>query len=337
VPGWTGDHEWTGFVPFDALPRVFDPPSHTIVTANHRPNPHRDPLHLSLEYPEPYRAKQIRALLEARPKLTPDDFRLIQSDTHSRHAEALLPLLLAAVQPTEPRDRLAVEILREWHFDAAGTSAAAAIFEAWFLHLAPAIVGDDLGPRLLAGYQGRYSFVTRFVTSLLAAGDHSHWCDDAATTAATENCSQAVTLALHRAVASLAATLGNDLRSWKWRDVHPVVFPHQGLDAVAALRPILNRSVPGGGDWSTVNVGAVDADRPYEQREIPGYRQIVDLSPDNDSRFLDAVGQSGHLLSPGYDNFLEFFTAVDHRPMRMVGGAIAVGALGTLRLRPPRE
>ena len=91
---------------------------------------------------------------------------------------------------------------------------------------------------------------------------------------------------------------------WRWDAVHRAVFPHQGLDAVAALRPLLSRSVPNGGDWSTVNVGPVAADAPYEQHTVPGYREIIDLSPANDSRFLDAVGQSGHLLSRHYDDFL---------------------------------
>jgi penicillin amidase len=112
------------------------------------------------------------------------------------------------------------------------------------------------------------------------------------------------------------------------------VFPHQGLDAVPALRPFLSRSVPSAGDWSTVNVGAVDVDFHYEQRAVPGYRQIIDLSPANDSRFLDAVGQSGHVLSPHYDDFLEDWRTVRHRPMRMDRAAIDQGARGTLRLVP---
>ena len=121
---------------------------------------------------------------------------------------------------------------------------------------------------------------------------------------------------------------------WRWDAVHRAVFPHQGLDAVAVLRPLLSRSIPNGGDWSTVDVGPVAVDRPFEQHEVPGYRQIVDLSVANDSRFLDAVGESGHFLSNHYDNFLEDWRAVRHRPMRMDRAKIEQGALGRLRLTP---
>ena len=119
-----------------------------------------------------------------------------------------------------------------------------------------------------------------------------------------------VSAALHAAVGDLARRLGGDMGAWRWDAVHRAIFPHQGLDAVALLRPLLSRSVPNGGDWSTVDVGAVATDHPFEQQAIPGYREIVDLSPRNDSRFLDAVGESGHLLSPHYDDFLADWEAV---------------------------
>ena len=96
---------------------------------------------------------------------------------------------------------------------------------------------------------------------------------------------------------------------WRWDAVHHAVFPHQGLDAVAVLRPLLSRSVPNGGDWSTVNVGPVAADDPYEQHRSPATGEIIDLSPANDSRFLDGLGESGHLLSPHYDDFLHGLAA----------------------------
>ena len=120
---------------------------------------------------------------------------------------------------------------------------------------------------------------------------------------------------------------------WRWDDVHRAVFPH-ALESIAPLRPLLSRSMPSAGDWSTVNVGAVAVDRPFLQTEVPGYRQIVDLSPANDSRFLDAVGQSGHFLSPHYADFLDDWRAVRHKPMRMDRGAIERGAIGTLTLTP---
>ena len=354
--GWTGAAEWTGWIPFEELPHIYDPPEHFIVTANHRPEPPAYPHLLGLEWPEPYRAQRIIDLLgSVRPqpdrdllgsvrlplggprdrqphhRFTPDDFARIQSDTLSLHAQALLPLLLAHVHPESAPDRQAVGLLRQWNFDAAADSAATAIFEAWFYQLAPTLVGDDLGPLVTERYEERFSFVTRFVEHTLAVNDVT-WCDDR-TTAKQETCDDAVTSALHNGVADLTKRLGGDMTRWRWDAVHIAVFPHQ-LGAVAALRPILSRFVPNGGDWSTVNVGAAAADHLYEQHAVAGYREIIDLSPANDSRFLDAVGEAGHFLSKHYDDFLKDWRAVTHKKMRMDRADVERGALGRLTLSP---
>ena len=75
-------------------------------------------------------------------------------------------------------------------------------------------------------------------------------------------------------------------------------------------------------------------DRPYTQEAVPGYRQIVDLSPANNSRFIDAVGQSGHFLSRHYDDFMTDWRDVRDRKMRMTRAEIDDGALGRLVLTP---
>ncbi len=347
IEGWSGDTEWIGWVPFDELPHVYDPPEHFIVTANNRPAPSGYPHQLGHEWPEPYRAQRITDLLRDRHDLTPDDFAGIQADTLSLHADVLLPILRARARPVTVADREALTILRQWDQDARGDLAAPAIFEAWFLKLASTIVGDDLGPRVTESYQGRYSFVTRFLVSTLgslrlkadstsanstAAGD-SPWCDDVRTSGVRETCDEAVTAALHEAVVDLTTRLGRDMTRWRWDAVHRAVFPHQ-LDSVALLRPILSRSIPNGGDWSTVNVGTVDTDHPYEQRSVAGFREIIDLSPANESRFIDDLGESGHLLSRHYDDFLKDWQAVTYRRMLMQRKDIEAGAIGHLKLLP---
>ena len=330
--GASGDDEWTGWIPFDKLPHVYDPAEHFIVTANNNPAASDYPYSLGVDWPEPYRATRIRDLLRGRTHLTPEDFAGIQGDTFSLHARALLPLLMQHTQPEDAVDGRALDILRQWDGDMRGTSNAASIFEAWFLRLPVTIAGDDLGPVATASYAGRFSFVTRFLTNTLEANDLT-WCDDRRT-AKPETCDEAVTSALHAAVADLTSRLGSDMAGWRWDRIHRAIFPHQGFDGIAPLRWLLSRSMPNGGDWSTPNVGAVSTDQPYDQRSVAGYRQIIDLSSANDSRFIIDVGQSGHVLSTHYDDFLNDWRAVKHRKMRMERADIERGATGHLRLVP---
>jgi penicillin G amidase len=334
--GWTGAAEWTGWIPFDDLPHLYDPPDHMIVTANHRPAPASYRYHLGLDWPEPYRAQRIWELLRSGGSggFTPDDFARFQADTLSLHAKALVPVLLAHAHPESAPDRQALDLLRSWNFDASGASVGETIFEAWFHQLAPAMVGDELGPLTIDSYKSRFTYITRFVlASLSNKGGGS--CDNR-TSGPRRSCDEAVTAALHAAVGDLTERLGSDPARWRWDTVHHAVFPHQGLDTVKFLRPLLSRSVPNGGDWSTVNVGPVAADAPFDQRNVPGYREIIDLSPANDSRLLDAVGQSGHFLSSHYADFLPDWHDVKHRKMRMERADIDRGAVGHLRLTPQR-
>jgi len=121
---------------------------------------------------------------------------------------------------------------------------------------------------------------------------------------------------------------------WRWDAVHRAVFAHSSLDSVAVLGGMFRRTAPHGGDWSTVNVGPVFAPKPFEQHSLAGYRQIVDLSPANDSRFLEAVGQSGNVFSPHFDDALADWGAGRYRKMRLERSEIEHGAVGHLRLVP---
>jgi len=330
--GWTGEAEWTGWIPFDGLPHTYDPPEHSVVSANEKAVAYDNGV--GGEWIEPYRAQRIVDRLREKPKLTIDDFASIQADTFSLHAKALLPLLLQRVRPVDAADARAVELLRQWNLDARGDQAAPAIFQAWYYELLPSIAGDELGPVLTPDYMGldRNSYRSRFLLNVLATRDNV-WCDDVRTPA-RETCDDAASAALHAGIARLSKQLGSDITAWRWDAAHHAVFGHSALDTVPVLGRLLRRTVPHGGDWSTVDVGPTVADQLYEQHSVPGYRQIVDLSPANDSRFLDAVGQSGHVLSSHYDDALQLWSVHTYRKMRMDRADVERGAIGHLRLQP---
>jgi penicillin amidase len=285
-----------------------------------------------MDWQEPLRATRITDLVRSGRRFTAGDFARIQGDTLSGQARLLLPRFLAHAQGAEGADARAVALLRAWDGDARGDSAAAAVFAAWLQHIVPAIAGDDLGGALVTAYQDRFSSVSRFLVHTLDANDES-WCDNRRTPR-RETCDEIVTGALHAAVADLMARMGGGPASWRWDRVHQAIFPHQGLDSVALLRPLLSRSIPNGGDWSTVNVGVVAPDRPYEQHSVAGFREIVDLSPADDSRFTIDLGESGHPLSPHYDDFLKDWQQMRYRHIPMDRAAVEKNAAHRLRLAP---
>src|SRR5688572_14286879 len=92
APGWEARYDWAGWVPYDELPRVFNPPGGAIVNANHKLTPPGYPHAISYEWQLPYRARRIEALLGAQ-KHTLESFARMQMDVVSLAAQDLLPKL----------------------------------------------------------------------------------------------------------------------------------------------------------------------------------------------------------------------------------------------------
>ncbi len=67
APGWTGEYDWAGFIPFAALPSAVNPPSGHFVSANNKIVPESYPYFLSRDWDLPNRAERIEALLAATP------------------------------------------------------------------------------------------------------------------------------------------------------------------------------------------------------------------------------------------------------------------------------
>ncbi len=75
--------EWTGYIPFDKLPQVFDPPGGVIATANSRVTADDYPYPIAVNWVAPYRNERIWHLLGHRTGMTAADSLAIQMDIYS--------------------------------------------------------------------------------------------------------------------------------------------------------------------------------------------------------------------------------------------------------------
>lgn len=332
VEGWTGAGEWEGWVPFESLPHLYNPPAHFIVTANDRPAMAETGSFLGSQWAQPYRADRISSLLQVWGNLSLQDHAAIQRDTVSLQARELLPLLIDVIRANADDENRAIEILKKWDGDTRGDSAAAVIYESWLARLPGAVAGDELGQRLGRRYDERFDYVARFLMNVLK-GPARAWCDDV-TTPEKEDCSIAAERALRMALDNLRMRLGADMSSWRWDEVHRAVFPHQPFHNFGPLRGFFSRSVPNGGDGSTVNFAPFGFNRPFDQTSAPGYRQVIELSDSGKSLFIQAGGLSGHFLSPHYDDYLSDWQAVRYRSLRFDRDVVDRDRASTLRLEP---
>jgi penicillin amidase len=100
VPGWNPAYEWSGFIPYDALPNVLDPDDGMVVTANQAVAKQNYPFYIGDSFDAGYRAQRIRQLLDGDDRLTVDDMARIQLDDYCDLARRLRPLLLSIDLPS---------------------------------------------------------------------------------------------------------------------------------------------------------------------------------------------------------------------------------------------
>jgi len=93
VPGWTGEYEWVGEIPFDELPSSFNPERGYIITANNRIIPDDYTHFIAAEWDPGFRAQRIETMLTAQPKVSPEVVADMQLDTSSLPAQAILRAL----------------------------------------------------------------------------------------------------------------------------------------------------------------------------------------------------------------------------------------------------
>ncbi len=301
APGWTGEADWSGFVPFAELPRAFNPTDGKLVAANQDPTPPGYPHYITANWSPGYRARRIDELLDGIARHDADTTARIQLDTQSLMARHLLPLMLR-VTPRSLEAKWAIARLGAWDGTMSRDRPEPAVFTAWLRALNRAVYGDELGP-LLGGY---WSLRPRFMVAALG-GRRREWCDDVGT-AAEETCAGRLELALEEALRLLSERLGPDMEKWRWGDLHQARFRHPVLGRLPVVGRLVNLSIETDGGAYTVNRGASrvgDELAPFEDIHGPGMRAIYDLADLERSRFMIATGQSGNPVSRHYRDLLE--------------------------------
>jgi len=336
VPADAPDRDWKGFIPFDQMPSLYNPKAGFIVTANNKVVADSYPHLIGHDYADPYRAGRITELLRANPKVSLDDMKRLQAETWSPPAAALRPYLLAAVQPAGDRERQALELVRRWDLRFTPESAGAALYYAWYSHLLPGIVGDEVGDDLWPVYQGFVRNATPMFVELMKV-PNSPWFDDRRTQGQVETRDDIVRRAFREAVAELAQRLGGDPAGWQWGKVHTAVFAHQpfGNSGIAPLIKLFNgKPVPLAGEAFTVE--AMTPSRPDPYRVIFGVSQrlIVDLGDLSRSLSINSTGQNAQVFHPHREDQTDLWVRNEYHPMLFGRAEVEKAAKDRLTLTP---
>ena len=321
--GATDDGDWTGYIPFDSLPHVYDPPQGIIVTANQRVAGASYPYFLTHEWASPLRARRIHELLEAKPKLNADDSRVIQSDTFHIGLSTLARevVKLAGKAPTSSTaDEKWGETLRmlgDWDGRLSIESRVAPLIvemrRSFRRRILERLLGVERAKTFSWGSEENffYKLITERPQAYLPEGLSDY-------------------LTLWRACEkdareSLTKQLGADETKWTWGNYRPTRLRHPLASVPLVGLPFVIAPFPQNGGGNVVNVG-------------PSVSMRLIATPDNwdTSRQGIALGESGNPSSKHFKDQLEDWLSTTLRLFPFTRDSVVKAAQSTLVLMPSK-
>ncbi len=325
VPG-DGRYEWSGYLPIQSLPNLYNPSKGFWATANENLVPfnyeHRDAVGWS--WASSYRADRVNEVLGSGKKHTLADMMRLQNDYLSLPARNLV-LFLAELKSNNAKVEIARQRLLNWNFVLDKNSIEAGIYVAWERQLL-AQATQKFVPENAKKYLR--SIPLSKVVAWISTADARF----GANAIAARN--QFLIQCLESGVAELEKKLGSDMKKWQYGQpaYHHVLIKHPLSNAVdVATRLKLEAGpLPRGGNGSTPGVTS----NTDNQTHGATFRMVADTKDWDLTMFTNAPGQSGNPDSPYYKNLFEWWANDQHFPVYFSRSKIESVAAEKVLLQP---
>ena len=336
-PGWTDEYDWNGFVPFDQMPHVYNPPDGFIATANNKIVDDVYPYTISHHWESPWRSIRISEVLHEQEKFSVEEIQRLQFDLVSTQAREVVPYILHAydsVAVTDKDVKTTLEYFRNWNYEMRKEDVSTTLFQATISKLIFNIFHDKMGERLYGLYDTLASTPLSALSHLLK-NPNSEWFDDLQTPA-LESRDDMIRKSVSDALVMVKSELGGDLKEWQWGRLHTVTFEHifgsnKILSGFFNIGPF-----PIGGSHATINVGQYFIAHSFKTTVGPSMRQVFNLADINDTRSVLPPGQSGQVFSGHYKDQIALWLQGAYKIRPMQQSIIELNCRDVLTLRPIR-
>jgi penicillin G amidase len=266
-------------------------------------------------------------------RFTVDDLARIQNDNYSMLAATYVPLFDGLRSPN-PQVQAALERMRGWDYQLQRDSVPATLFEIFYMHLAAAVLEDELGPA--AELYLSNGDMQRVFFHQMAQQPEAHWWQDERTEQ-REGREDILLRALGQAIAWLEENLGSDMNGWTWGRLHTATFVSAplGQSNIGPVEALVNRGpYAAHGGSSIVNANGWSWSNPAAVRGHVSMRMIVDMSDFDASLAIHATGQSGHPRHRHYDDMIPLWLDGRYHSLWWSREAVDAASSGRLILRP---
>jgi penicillin amidase len=299
VDGSSGQFEWDGYIPFDELPQIFNPPSGIIATANQNPFPAAYPYNVRGNFASGYRNRQIVSLLSSRTGWKPDDMLVVQKDVYSALSSFIAKQVVAAYEKRGAQNAGltdAVQMLKSWNGQMEKGTPAPFLSVLLYQHLRRAIA-----ERASPGKGGIYdSMMAGPVIERLLRERPASWFTDY---------DQLLLRALVDALEEGKRIQGRNAAKWDYGEYLQLDLPHPVGKQIPWVGSYLGIGpVPMSGSSTTV--------KQTSRKLGPSMRMAVDLGNLENSYQNITIGESGQFLSSHYKDQWDAYYAGRSFPMR---------------------
>ena len=330
VPGKDSKYEWSGYVPFDKLPKSLDGAAGFYNSSNNDVVPRIVPgytIPLGYEYSAPYRYDRVHEVLSGKKKFSVADMERLQQDTLSLPARELVPLL-KGVTVTGAAAQEALKRLLAWNFVLDRESVPATIYEFWALKLGPLAFGPRIPEQARPSVR---QYDMRRVIAWMRKPDRAYGANPA------EGRNRILARALDEAVADLRTRFGENMNAWKWGDIHTADFVHPlaGSEATKGLFHV--EPVRRGGDGFTVMAATSPSESSTKQASGASFMFVMDVSNWDNSTGLSVPGNSAQPLSPHYKDLTPYWSEGKYFPLAFSRQKVEEVTAHRLILQPVRD
>jgi len=323
VPGWTGEHEWEGDIPFDELPVSINPPEGYIATANNRPVGDDYPHYIAIDFTPEFRVRLVTEGLKSLHRPTAEDMEQVHAQRVSIPALAYLGVV-KQIDPKDAAIKAAKHLLLDWNGEMNANQVQPTIYSAMRDAMLKEVLETNLTEKLAydawhPADRGLGSFSNRLKARLVAMIEQ----DDRSLLPEGDTWPTAVARALSKAVATLSERLGGDMGQWQWERVHQARPEHNLSAAFPELAELLDPpAIPSSGDGDTPLQGGYSPANPATVTSLSVARYSYDPSDWENSLWVVPLGSSGHPGSPHYADQSETWRQVKMIPMGYDWGRI---------------
>ena len=335
VPGWTGEHEWEGDIPFDELPVSINPPEGYIATANNRPVGDDYPHYIAIDYTPEFRVKLVTAGLKSLNRPTAEDMAQVHAQRLSLPALAYQGVV-KQIEPSDEPTKAAKQLLLDWNGQMDADKVQPTIYSAMRDALLKGVLETNLTEKLAydawhPADRGLGSFSNRLKARLVSMIEQ----DDRSLLPEGDTWPTAVVRALSKAVVTLSERLGEDMSQWQWERVHQARPKHNLSAAFPELAELLDPpAIPTSGDGDTPLQGGYSPAAPNTVTSLSVARYSYDPSNWENSLWVVPLGSSGHPGSHHYFDQSETWRQVKMIPMGYDWDAIAASCETEQTLEP---